>query len=33
LQMWSEYAEVCDYVPVGTLTEASRLFSDFTPMN
>lgn len=33
LQMWSEYAEVCDYVPVGTLTEAGRLFSDFTPMD
>lgn len=32
LQMWGEYAEVCDYVPVGTLTEAGNLFSDFMPV-
>jgi quinol monooxygenase YgiN len=30
--MWQEYAEVCDYVPVGTLEEASQLFSNFTPL-
>jgi hypothetical protein len=33
LQMWSEYAEVCDYVPVGTLAEAGDLFSSFEPLN
>jgi hypothetical protein len=33
LQMWGEYAEVCDYVPVGSLTEAGSLFSNFTPVN
>ncbi|SDT54646.1 hypothetical protein SAMN05216490_3979 [Mucilaginibacter mallensis] len=32
LQMWGEYAEVCDYVPVGSLAEAGNLFSDFTPV-
>ena len=33
LQMWGEYAEVCDYVPVGSLAEAGNLFSDFTPVD
>lgn len=33
LQMWGEYAEVCDYVPVGILEEAGSLFSSFEPMN
>jgi hypothetical protein len=32
LQMWGEYAEVCDYVPVGSLAEAGNLFSAFKPM-
>jgi protein tyrosine phosphatase (PTP) superfamily phosphohydrolase (DUF442 family) len=29
LAMWSEYAAVCDYVPVGSLAEAGELFSGF----
>lgn len=29
LAMWSEYASVCDYVPVGSLAEANELFSGF----
>jgi quinol monooxygenase YgiN len=33
LKMWGEYAEVCDYVPVGSLAEAGYLFSDFTPID
>lgn len=33
LQMWGEYGEVCDYVPVGSLAEASNLFSGFEPFN
>jgi quinol monooxygenase YgiN len=33
LQMWSEYAGVCDYVPVGTLPEIGNLFSEFTPVD
>jgi quinol monooxygenase YgiN len=31
-KMWDEYAEVCEYVPVGTLEETSSLFSEFTPV-
>jgi len=33
LKMWGEYAEVCDYVPVGSLAEAMSLFSGFEPFN
>jgi len=33
LQMWGEYAEVCDYVPVGGLAEMGNLFSGFEPMD
>jgi len=32
LQMWGEYAEVCDYVPVGSVPEAANLFSGFKPV-
>jgi hypothetical protein len=32
-KMWGEYAEVCDYIPVGSLAEAANLFSGFTPLN
>ena len=31
LKMWSEYAEVCDYVPLNSLAEAGNMFADFTP--
>ena len=31
-KMWSEYAEVCEYVPVGSVDEAGNLFSEFTPV-
>lgn len=30
--MWQEYAEVCEYVPVGSLAEAQQLFPDFSPL-
>jgi hypothetical protein len=33
LEMWGEYAEVCDYVPVGSLAEANNLFSGFRPLD
>jgi len=33
LKMWGEYAEVCDYIPVGNLAEAGQLFSGFKPLN
>ncbi len=32
-RMWGEYAEVCEYVPVGDVEESSSLFSEFTPIN
>lgn len=32
-KMWGEYAEVCDYVPVGSLAEAGNLFSEFKALN
>jgi hypothetical protein len=31
LRMWEEYGKVCDYIPVAQVSEASQLFSDFTP--
>ncbi len=31
LEMWNEYSQVCDYVPVGSVTEVNDLFSEFTP--
>jgi quinol monooxygenase YgiN len=31
-KMWGEYAEVCEYVPVGTLEETGSLFSEFMPI-
>lgn len=33
LQMWQEYAEVCDFVPVDQVDEMAALFSEFTPLN
>lgn len=33
LQMWGEYAEVCDYIPVGNLVEAGNLFSGFISLD
>jgi hypothetical protein len=27
--LWAEFAAVCDFVPVGGLAEAARLFSEF----
>jgi len=32
-KMWSEYAAVCDYVPLNSLTEINDLFASFTPLN
>ena len=31
LRMWGEYAEVCDYIPIGSIKEATDLFSAFRP--
>ncbi|MEL6362358.1 MAG: hypothetical protein AAFR21_14875 [Pseudomonadota bacterium] len=30
--MWEDFGAACDYVPVGSLEEASQLFSPFTPV-
>ena len=30
--MWRDYAEVCDFVPIARVPEASRLFSEFSPL-
>jgi len=32
-QMWGEYAEVCDYVPLNTLSETSNMFAEFIPVD
>ena len=31
-QMWDDYAEVCDYIPLDQMTEAHRIFADFEPI-
>lgn len=31
-KMWAEYAEVCEYIPIGSLQESTNLFSEFTPL-
>ena len=31
LQMWEQYAAVCEYVPVAQVAEAAALFSSFVP--
>ncbi|MBS1519808.1 MAG: hypothetical protein JST50_02335 [Bacteroidetes bacterium] len=31
LEMWGKYAEVCDYIPVAQVAEATQLFSGFQP--
>ena len=33
LEMWNKYAAVCDFVPVSSISEATQLFSEFTPLN
>lgn len=30
-KLWGEFAEVCEFVPIGNLPEAGQLFSEFTP--
>lgn len=33
LEMWREYSDACDYVPLRTLDETSDMFAEFTPFN
>ncbi len=28
--MWSDFAQLCDYIPIGDVSEADMLFSEFT---
>ncbi len=30
--MWEEFGRVCTYVPIGSVAESARLFSEFTPL-
>ena len=32
-KMWSDYAEVCEYIPVAQLDEVNDLFAEFSPVN
>ncbi len=31
-KMWEEFEGVCEYVPISQVAEASKLFSNFTPI-
>jgi quinol monooxygenase YgiN len=31
--MWAAFAEVCDFIPIGSVAEADSLFSEFEPLN
>lgn len=33
MKLWEEFGKVCDFAPVGTLAEASQMFSEFTPVD
>lgn len=32
-RMWAQFAEVCDYIPVGSVSEAASLFSEFAAVD
>jgi hypothetical protein len=32
LELWNRYAEVCDYIPLAEVPEATHLFSEFAPL-
>ena len=31
--MWNDYAEVCEFIPAGQVTEIGQMFSEFSPAN
>lgn len=31
-QMWNEFAEVCDYVPLASVAEAAEVFAEFAAL-
>jgi quinol monooxygenase YgiN len=32
-QLWAEYAEVCDYINLGSLAEAGNMFAEFNAVD
>jgi hypothetical protein len=32
-EMWAEYAEVCDYVNLNSLSETANMFAEFNPVD
>lgn len=32
-KMWQAFGAVCDYVPIGSVAEATQMFSEFTPVD
>ncbi len=32
-KMWEDYAQVCEYIPVGEVLESKNLFSEFSPVD
>ena len=30
--LWTEFSDVCDYVPVASIVEAKQLFAEFSPV-
>jgi len=32
-EMWAEFAQVCDYTPIGKLSESADLFANYTAIN
>jgi hypothetical protein len=32
LKLWARYADVCDYVPLNTISETSEMFAGFAPV-
>lgn len=33
LAMWTEFSEVCEFAPIGSVAEAGELFSEFEAIN
>lgn len=32
-KMWTEFAEICEYIPIAQVPEAAKLFSELTPLS
>ncbi|NND82835.1 MAG: hypothetical protein HKN50_10445 [Gammaproteobacteria bacterium] len=31
--LWDQYAELCEYIPIGHVKQCREMFADFTPLN